>query len=157
NAGTCPEASRVGSVNAGAGVGPDPFFVAGSAYLTGPYNGGPYGLAVEIPAIAGPLNLGTVVVRQSLRIDSHTAQVTDVSDPFPTILQGIPLRVRRVDVTLDRPGFTFNPTSCTPMAITGTVTSTQGATANVSSRFQAGGCRELAFKPSFTVSTQART
>jgi hypothetical protein len=98
-----------------------------------------------------------VVVRQSLRIDPHTAQVTAVSDPFPTILDGIPLRVRRVDVTLDRPGFTFNPTNCTPMAITGTVTSTEGASANVSSRFQAGGCRELPFAPKFTVSTQAKT
>jgi hypothetical protein len=157
NAGTCPEASLVGSVLAGAGVGPNPLFVGGKAYFTGPYNGGPYGLVVEVPAVAGPFNLGTVVVRQSLRIDPHTAQVTDVSDPFPTILDGIPLRVRRVDVTLDRPGFTFNPTNCTPMALTGTVTSTQGASANVSSRFQAGGCRELPFKPSFVVSTQAST
>jgi hypothetical protein len=157
NAGTCPEASRVGSVQAGAGVGPDPYFVGGSAYLTGPYKGGPYGLVVEVPAIAGPFDLGVVVVRQSLRIDPHTTQVTAVSDPFPRILQGIPLRIRRVDVTLDRPGFTFNPTSCTPMAVTGTVTSTEGASASVSSRFQAGGCRELPFAPKFTVSTQART
>jgi hypothetical protein len=157
NAGTCPEASRVGSVQAGAGVGPDPFFLGGKVYLTGPYNGGPYGLVVQVPAVAGPFDLGVVSVRQSLRIDSHTAQVTAVSDPFPTILDGVPLRIRRVDVTLDRPGFTFNPTNCTPMAITGTVTSIQGASANVSSRFQAGGCRELGFKPSFTVSTQAHT
>jgi hypothetical protein len=157
NAGTCPEASRVGSVQAGAGVGPDPYFVSGSAYLTGPYNGGPYGLVVEVSAVAGPFNLGTVVVRQSIRIDPHTAQVTAVSDPFPTILDGIPLRVRRVDVTLDRPGFTFNPTNCTPMAVTGAVTSTQGATANVSSRFQVGGCGELPFHPVFSVSTQAKT
>jgi hypothetical protein len=155
--GTCPEASRVGSVLASAGVGPDPYFVSGKAYLTGPYNGGPYGLAVEVPAVAGPFDLGTVVVRQSIRIDPHTAQVTAVSDPFPTILQGIPLRVRRVDVTLDRPGFTFNPTNCTPMAVTGAVTSTAGASADVSSRFQVGGCGELAFKPSFTVSSQAKT
>ncbi len=157
NAGTCPEASRVGSVQAGAGVGPNPLFVGGKAYLTGPYNGGPYGLVEEVPAVAGPFNLGMVVVRQSLRIDPHTTQVTAVSDPLPTIIDGIPLRVRRVDVTLDRPGFTFNPTSCTPMALTGAVTSTQGASASVSSRFQAGGCRELPFKPSFKVSTQART
>ncbi len=155
--GTCPEASEVGSVQTGAGVGPDPLFVSGKAYLTGPYNGGPYGLVVEVPAIAGPFNLGTVVVRQSLRIDPTTAQVTDVSDPFPTIIDGIPLRIRSVNVTLDRPGFTFNPTSCTPTAVTGTVTSTQGASVNVSSRFQAGGCRELPFAPKFTVSTQART
>ncbi len=155
--GTCPEASRVGSVQAAAGVGPAPYFVGGNTYLTGPYNGGPYGLVVEIPAIAGPFNLGTVVVRASIRIDPRSAQVTTVSDPLPTILQGIPLRVRRVDVTLDRPGFTFNPTSCTPMAVTGIVTSTEGASSNVSSRFQAGGCRELPFKPSFKVTTQART
>jgi hypothetical protein len=157
SAGTCPESSLVGSVQAGAGVGPNPLFVGGKAYLTGPYNGGPYGLVVEVPAVAGPFNLGMVVVRQSLRIDPHTAQVTDVSDPFPTIIDGIPLRVRRVDLTLDRPGFTFNPTNCTTMALNATVTSTQGASANVSSRFQAGGCRELPFKPSFTVSTQAKT
>ncbi len=147
----------VGSVEAGAGVGSNPLFVSGKAYLTGPYNGGPYGLVVEVPAVAGPFNLGTVVVRQSLRIDPQTAQVTAVSDSFPTILDGIPLRIRRVDVTLDRPGFLFNPTSCTPSAVTGTVTSTEGATASVSSRFQAGGCRELPFKPTFKVSTQART
>ncbi len=157
NNGTCPEASQVGSVQTGAGVGPDPLFVSGKAYLTGPYNGGPYGLVVEVPAVAGPFNLGTVVVRQSLRIDPATAQVTDVSDPFPTILDGIPLRIRSVNVTLDRPGFTFNPTNCTPTAVTGTVTSTQGATTSVSSRFQAGGCRELPFAPKFTVSTQAKT
>jgi hypothetical protein len=157
NMGTCPEASKVGSVTVGAGVGPDPLFVSGKAFLTGPYNGGPYGLVVQVPAVAGPFDLGMVSVRQALRVDPHTAQVTAVSDPFPTILDGIPLRVRRVDVTLDRPGFTFNPTNCTPMAISGSVTSTAGASASVSSRFQASGCRELAFKPSFKVSTQART
>jgi hypothetical protein len=156
-AGSCPEASRVGSVTAGAGSGPDPYFVSGKAYLTGPYNGGPYGLVETIPAVAGPFDLGTVVVRQALAIDPHTAQVTAVSDPLPTILDGIPLRLRRVDVTLDRPGFTFNPTSCAQMQVTGVLTSTRGANAAVSSRFQAGGCRELAFKPSFKVSTQART
>jgi hypothetical protein len=157
NAGSCPEASRVGSVAAGAGVGPNPYFVSGKAYLTGSYKGGPYGLVEEVPAIAGPFDLGTVVVRQSLRIDPQTAQVTAVSDTLPSILDGIPLRLRRVDVTLDRPGFTFNPTNCTPTQVTGTVTSTQGASASVASRFQAGGCRELPFSPSFKVSTQART
>jgi hypothetical protein len=157
SAGTCPEASQVGGVTAGAGVGPDPFFVSGKVYLTGPYNGGPFGLVEEIPAVAGPFNLGNVVVRQSLRIDPVSAQVTAVSDPLPRILDGVPLRVRRVDVTLDRPGFMFNPTSCSQMAVTGTLTSTQGTTAGVSSRFQVGGCGELPFKPSFKVTTKART
>ncbi len=157
SAGNCPEASRVGSVRVAVGIGPNPYFVSGGAYLTGPYKGGPYGLVVEVPAVAGPFDLGMVSVRQSLRIDPHTAQVTAVSDPFPTILDGIPLHLRKVELVLDRPGFTFNPTSCTPTQVAGAATSAEGASASVSSRFQVGGCGELPFKPSFKVSTQAHT
>jgi hypothetical protein len=144
---SCPAGSQVGTVQTGAGTGPDPFFVPGKAYLTGPYKGGPYGLAVVVPAVAGPYDLGTVVVRQALYVDPTTAQVTSVSDPFPTILDGIPLRVRRVDVTLNRSQFTVNPTSCNPMAVGGTLTSTGGLTYNGSSRFQLGGCSSLGFSP----------
>jgi hypothetical protein len=144
---SCPASSQVGTVTTGAGAGPDPFFLGGKAYLTGPYKGAPYGLAVVVPAVAGPFDLGTVVVRQALYIDPTTAQVTAVSDPFPTILQGIPLRIRRVDVNLNRPDFTINPTSCNPMAVAGTLTSTGGLSAPVSSRFQVGGCAALGFSP----------
>ncbi len=156
-AGTCPESTQVGSVSTGVGPGPDPLFVNGKAYLTGPYNGGPYGLAVVVPAVAGPFNFGTVVVRQSLRIDPLTSQVTDVSDPFPTIIDGIPLRLRRVDLRMERPGFTFNPTNCTKQGFTGALSSTQGATQPVSSSFQVTNCATLGFKPQFNVSTQGKT
>ena len=101
---SCPSGSQVGTVETGAGVGPDPYYISGKAYLTGPYKGAPYGLAVIVPAVAGPYDLGTVVVRQALYVDPTTAQVTAVSDPFPTILQGIPLRIRSISVDLDRPG-----------------------------------------------------
>ena len=147
NAGTCPTDSQVGSVEAGAGPGSEPFFLPGSAYLTGPYKGAPYGLAVQVPAIAGPFNLGMVVVRQALFVDPTDAHVTAVSDPFPTILAGIPLQIRRIDVDLNRPDFTINPTSCDPMSINATLTSTGGMTAPVSSRFQAANCQELGFSP----------
>jgi uncharacterized repeat protein (TIGR01451 family) len=157
NAGTCPAASQIGTVRSGVGPGPDPFFLPGNVYLTGPYKGGPYGLAVAVPAVAGPFNLGTVIVRQSIRIDPHDAHVSVTSDPLPTILDGIPLRLRRVDVSIDRPNFTFNPTNCTPMAITGTLSSVDGLSAAVGSRFQLGDCTQLPFKPRFSVSTQART
>jgi hypothetical protein len=156
-ASSCPASSQLGSVRTYAGPGPSPVSVSGNAYLTGPYKGAPFGLAVIVPAIAGPFDLGTVVIRQALHIDPSDAHVTDVSDPFPRILQGIPLRLKRVDVTLDRPQFTLNPTSCAPMAITATLISTGGANAAVSSHFQAGGCRELPFKPALTASTQGRT
>lgn len=154
---SCPAGSQIGSVQAGAGPGPTPYFASGKAYLTGPYKGAPYGLAVVVPAIAGPFDLGNVVVRSSLQIDPTDGHVTATSDAFPTILKGIPLRLRRVDVTLDRERFTFNPTSCDPMAINATLTSTTRAIAPVSSRFQASGCRELPFKPRFAASAQGHT
>jgi hypothetical protein len=157
NAGTCPESSRIGTVTTGAGPGPDPYYVTGKVYLTGPYNGGPFGEVVEVPAVAGPFNLGMVVVRGSIRINPTTAQATVVSNPFPTILDGIPLQVKTVNVTLNREGFTFNPTNCTPQTLNATLTSTQGANANVSSPFEAANCAALPFKPSFTVGTQGKT
>lgn len=163
---SCPAASRLGTVQAAAGAGPDPLSVSGSAYLTGPYKGAPYGLAVIVPALAGPFDLGTVVVRQALHIDPSTAQVSVVSDPFPSILDvrgqdgklnGFPLRLRHVDVTIDRPSFTLNPTSCNPMTLTATLTSTAGLSAPVSSRFQAADCASLPFHPEFSASTSGKT
>jgi DNA-binding beta-propeller fold protein YncE len=154
---SCPEDSRVGSVRVGSGAGKNPLFLGGKAYLTGPYNGAPYGLAVVVPAVAGPYDLGTVVVRSALRIDPHTAQVTAVSDPFPTILKGIPIRLRRVDVMIDRPEFTLNPTDCTPMAFTGAFSSIVGASSPLSQRFQVGGCGALRFKPDLKASTSGHT
>ncbi len=171
--GECPQASQVGTVKAGVGPGPNPFFATGKVYWTGPYNGGPFGLVVVVPAVAGPFNFGTVVVRQSIRIDPATAQVTDVSDPFPTIIDGIPLRMRRVDLELNRPGFTFNPTSCEKLAFNGTIAgsplgaprtlndtvgyATQtGATSGFSTPLQVTNCATLAFKPRFSVSTSGK-
>jgi hypothetical protein len=158
NQGTCGAGSLIGHVTAGAGAGPDPFYVqGGQAFLTGPYKGAPFGLSFVVPAVAGPFNLGNVVVRAAIHVDPHTAQITVVSDPLPTILQGIPLDIRAVNVTVDRPGFMFNPTNCEPLTVGGSLTSTQGAVANVSSRFQAANCAALGFHPVFTVSTQAKT
>jgi hypothetical protein len=155
--GGCPEASRIGSVTVGSGAGSNPVFLKGSVYLTGAYNGGPFGEAVIVPAVAGPFNLGNVVVRGSIRIDPKSAQPTVASDPFPQFVKntGIPTDVQRVDVTLDRQKFTFNPTNCKELKATATLTSTQGATANVSSRFQAAECEKLAFKPKFSAATSA--
>jgi hypothetical protein len=163
NAGECPVASQIGHVTTSAGVGSAPIVLpaagrpADPVYLTGPYKGTPFGLAFVVAAEAGPFNLGRVVVRARIMVDPHTARVTVVSDPLPTILQGIPLDVRGVDVTIDRPEFMFNPTSCEPMSIAGTVASAQGATANVSSPFQVANCAALAFKPKFTASTSSKT
>jgi hypothetical protein len=153
---SCPAGSLIGTVQTTAGPGPSPVSVSGKAYLTGPYKGGPYGIAVIVPAVAGPYDLGTVVIRQSLRIDQRDAHVTDISDPFPTILQGVPLRIKSVNVTLDRPGFTFNPTGCELKTINATLQSTGGANAAVSSHFQADNCATLKFAPKFSASTAGK-
>lgn len=149
---SCPAASQVGTAQTGAGPGSNPFFLSGKVYLTGRYKGAPFGLVTVLPAVAGPLDLGTVVVRQQLNIDPTDAHVTVVSDPFPTILQGIPLQLRRVDVLLNRAKFTVAPTSCNASQIRGTLTSASGAAANMVSRFQVGGCQSLGFAPKLKLS-----
>ena len=156
--GACGQGSLIGHTTVAAGAGPDPFYVqGGQVFLTGPYKGAPFGLSVVVPTIAGPFNLGNVVVRAAIRVDPHTAQITVLSDPLPSILRGVPLDLRTVNVTIDRQEFMFNPTNCEPLSVDGTLTSTQGASAIVSSRFQAANCATLGFRPSFSVSTQART
>jgi hypothetical protein len=159
--GECPQASRLGSVTVAAGPGPEPVYVTGSIFLTGAYNGGPFGEVVEVPAIAGPFDLDEdgrpVVVRGSIRVNPSTGQATVVSDPLPTELKGIQLDERSVNVTLDRPAFTLNPTSCGELSATGAVTSTQGTVANVSGDFKATGCSKLPFKPVLTIATQPKT
>ncbi len=148
---SCPAASEVGSVDVGAGAGSRPYRVTGKAYLTGPYKGAPLGLAIVTPAVAGPFDLGNVVVRAALYVDRETAQITARSDALPTILQGIPLDVRSIALRMDRPRFTLNPTSCKPMAITATAFSVLGQGAPLSNRFQVGGCRGLAFDPKLRI------
>jgi hypothetical protein len=152
-AGRCPESSRIASVTTGAGAGPLPFFITdGKAYLTGPYKGAPYGLSIVVPAVAGPFNLGTVVVRSAVRVDKHTAEVTIDSDPLPLVLEGVTLGVRDIRVVTDRPGFWLNPTNCAVQHITGLVTSASGQRVAVSQRFQAAECRSLPLAPRMALS-----
>jgi uncharacterized repeat protein (TIGR01451 family) len=144
---SCPAGSHVGSVVAGAGAGPSPYYAHGDAYLAGPYKGAPLSMAVITPAVAGPYDLGTIVVRAALRLDQNTGQITAASDTIPSILQGIPLDVRSIDVKLDRPSFTRTGTSCDPSSVDGSATSTLGQVASLTARFQLGECAGLAFKP----------
>jgi hypothetical protein len=154
---SCPSASQVGTVVAGAGAGPSPYYASGKAYLTGPYKSAPLSLAIVTPAVAGPFDLGNVVVKTALNVDPETAKITAVSDPLPQILQGIPLDVRSVAISMDRPGFTLNPTSCDPMAVTGSLTSSLGQVAALSNRFQVGECTRLGFKPSLKINLKGST
>ncbi len=155
--GTCAAASRIGTMTVAAGPGGHPFYERGSLYLTGPYRGAPFGLSIVVPTVAGPFDLGNVVVRARIDVDPRTTALTVTSDPLPQIIDGIPLRLRTANVTVDRPGFIFNPTDCTQQQITATITGAQGAQAHVSAPFAVAGCAGLHFGPTFRVSTSART
>ncbi len=154
---SCPEASKLGTVTIGAGAGPTPYYTQGNAYLAGPYKGAPLSMAVITPAIAGPFDLGTVLVRAALYVEPETAQIHAVSDPFPQILHGIPLDLRSVAVSLDRPSFTLNPTSCDPLAITGSATSVFAQSAALNEPFQVGDCQTLPFKPKLSLQLKGKT
>jgi uncharacterized repeat protein (TIGR01451 family) len=154
----CPAAAQLGTVTVGAGAGPTPFFTElGRAYLAGPYKGAPLSLAVVAPAIAGPFDLGNVVVRNALQVDPESTRITAVSDPIPTQLNGIGLDLRDVRVQLDRPDFILNPTSCDEMQIDATLGGAGGAIAQRSQRFQVAGCDRLGFKPKLALRLKGKT
>lgn len=143
----CPASSRVGSVVAGAGAGSRPLHVGGDVYLSGPYKGSPLSLVVVIPAVAGPYDLGNVVVRVAVDVDPLTAQVTTKSDPLPQIIGGIPLRTRFVQVELDRPNFTLNPTNCDPLSVSTTVLGDEGSASESLNHYQVANCATLPYRP----------
>jgi hypothetical protein len=154
---SCPTSSAVGTVTVGAGPGSTPYYVTGQAYLSGPYKGAPLSLAIITSAVAGPFDLGTVVVRTALYVDPTTARVTARSDPFPTILEGAPLDIRSIALKLDKFEFTLNPTNCEEGSISGEATSTTGNASILKNRFQVAGCKSLDFKPNLKVQLKGAT
>jgi hypothetical protein len=163
NAGTCGPESLIGHTIVSVGVGGNPYSVTGGeVFITEGYEGAPYGLSIVNPAKAGPYDLGKVIVRAKVEVDPITAALTvttDTSGPYkiPTILDGIPLQIQHVNVSIDRPGFTFNPTNCSPLQIGGSLTSDQGAVQTLSVPFQITNCAVLAFKPHLTAKTNGKT
>jgi hypothetical protein len=159
----------------------------GKFYLTGPYNGtggcamgspgcAPFGITFEVPAKAGPFDLkrntqnpagedacDCVIVRGKIEINPTTAAITITSDPpgspyaIPTSIEGIPLEIQHVNAITTRSDFQFNPTNCNKMEVTGTIHSSEGATDTIGVPFQVTNCAVLKFKPTFAVSTSAKT
>jgi hypothetical protein len=168
NAGTCTAASQIGSAAVAVGSGP-PYTFTGSVYLTGPYNGAPYGLSIVVPAVAGPFNLGNVVTRAAINVETYSGRLV-VTSTLPTIVKGvgmpsagIPLRLQKVVVAINRQNYLFNPTNCGALAteslLTGFVpgSTSGGSTQSISTPFQVGECSKLAFTPTFKASTGAKT
>jgi hypothetical protein len=159
--GACPADSLIGKTTTSSGLGPEPFTLPGSVYLTGPYNGAPFGLTIVTPAVAGPFNLGNVIVRSGIYVDPYTAAVT-IKTPVPQFVEtaqiaaatgnakaGVPVQLKQTNVAVERDNFQFNPTSCTPKSIDATLTGVGGQTLAVASPFQVANCNRLPFKPGF--------
>jgi hypothetical protein len=159
--GTCPSGSQIGHMTVAVGSGPQPIWESGSVYLTGPYGGAPFGLSILTPANVGPFNLGNVITRAAIHIDPHTAALT-IDAALPAAVDGVPLRIQTVDMTIDRPGFIVNPTNCSLQQMTATISGalpdgSRGASAAESTPFAAAGCRGLPFAPKLTALAHART
>lgn len=147
----CPAASQVGTVEAGTGSG-TPFYInTGKVYLAGPYKGAPISLAVVVPVVAGPFDLGNQLVRVGVRLDPVTAQVQATTDPLPTLVHGLPVELRDLRVNLDRPGFTLNPTSCAEKEATAEIDGEGRLVSHRTQRFQIGECAALGFKPKISL------
>jgi hypothetical protein len=147
---------QVGQVKAFAGPGSNPYVLPGKVYLEGRYDDAPFSLRVVVPAKAGPFDLGDVVVRQKVFVDPVTAQVSVVSDPLPTIVKGVPVRLQRLDVDIDKPDFVINPTSCAAKSIGGTLSAADGQTAPINVQFQVSDCASLDLKPSLALALSGK-
>jgi hypothetical protein len=149
--GACPASSLVGTVRTRSGAGPEPFALSGPVYFTEGYKGAPFGMVAVIRALAGPYDLGTVIVRQQVHVDPNDAHVTVISDPLPQILEGVPIRLRDVEVAIDRDGFVYNPTSCGERQVGATLHSIQGTARTRSAAVRFAGCEGLGFAPKLSL------
>jgi hypothetical protein len=156
-AGTCTAASQIGTATASVGAGGDPYSFTGPVFLTGPYAGTPYGLSIPIHAAAGPFDLGNVVTHATINVDPHSSRVIVTTTDLPSIFKGVPLRLRDINVVVNRKNFLFNPTNCGPLGTDTALSSTLGATQSLSSPFAVGNCSALPFKPNFSAATGAST
>ena len=159
---SCGPASLIGHSTASSGLGTEPVTLPGDVYLTTGYDGAPFGILVRTHAAAGPFDLGYVNVRSRINVNPADASVTITTDPgphgdsLPVRVKGIPAQIKALQISVDRPNFEFNPTSCDPSVITSTLSGDRGATAPNSSRFQVGGCEQLPFAPKLSASVAGK-
>lgn len=152
---SCPAASLIGTATTKVGSGSAPYKVTGKAFLAGAYKGASLSMAVITPGVAGPYDIGTVVVRVALNVNPETAQINAVSDAIPNVFGGVKLDVRSIDVDVDRSSFMRNPTNCSAQAVTGTLSGgganpadpASWSSAPFNTAYQATGCGDLGFKP----------
>lgn len=151
----CPAESKIGGLVAEAGPGQSLATLSGDVYLTGPYRHAPFGLLFHVPVHLGPFDLGSLAFRAAVELNDRSGRVVIVSDPLPEAIEGVQVRLRAIELSLDRPGMLRNPTGCRSARVTGTVEATSGASVPVSTDLQTFGCRKLRFRPRFRATLQS--
>jgi hypothetical protein len=151
---SCSKESQIGVAAIQSGTGPAPLKLEGKVYLSGPYKGAPLSIVVITPAVAGPFDLGNVVVHAPLNLNPETGQVS-TSAEIPDVFGGVKLDIDQITVNLNRKEFTLNGTNCKKSSVAGVVQGGGGdptnsaawSSTNVSTPAQGEGCKALAFKP----------
>jgi len=148
---SCPASSEIGTSNVAAGPGTHPFHALGKIYMSGPFQGAPLSLVVVTPALAGPYDYGTIVVRVALHINPFDAHVIADSETVPEIVGGIPLRLRSIQVNINKPNFMINPTNCSEFQTVSEGIGDQGTAVAFTSPFIAVNCSTLGFSPRLSI------
>ena len=142
NAGTCPTASKIGTVSRMPARAP-PYPFSGTVYLTGPYQGAP------VRAVDRGAGGGRAVqprhgrhARDDQSQPEHRASGGEHSQAADD-RRAAPDPAEDVDRRDHRPNFMLNPTNCGVLRTESTLTSTLGAIQNVSTPFQVSNCSAL--------------
>lgn len=162
---SCPDGSRIGGASVQAGTGGSPLKIGGDVYLAGPYKGASLSLVVVTPAVAGPFDLGNVVVRVPLFLNPETAQINPRTNAIPDVFGGAKLDIRSVFVNVNRKDFALTGTNCRKGATAGTIAGGGADPTNpaafsafpVSDPFQGTGCRKLKFRPKLNIRLFGKT
>jgi hypothetical protein len=155
---SCTSKSEIGTATINAGTGATPLKIEGRVFLSGPYKGSPLSVVVITPAVAGPFDLGNVLVHAPLNINPESGQA-ETSAEIPDVFGGAKLDIRSIAVNLNRKEFTLNGTNCNKSATTGSIAGGGGNPASAASwssvavnvPFQGEGCEALAFNPGLKV------
>jgi len=155
---SCNRKSEIGTATIEAGTGQTPLKIEGRVFLSGPYKGAPLSAVVITPAVAGPFDLGNVVVHAPLDLNPESGQI-EADAEIPDVFGGAKLDIRSILANLKRKEFTLNGTNCNKNATTGQVSGggadptnpSAWSQAKVNAPFQGEGCDGLAFKPNLNI------
>jgi hypothetical protein len=147
-AGDCPTDTKVGTVKTTVGTGNALLTVAGSLYLAkGEQPDDAATLALVVPAKVGPIDLGQVVVINHIKLRASDTGIDAITETVPNMLEGVPLHVRRIEITVDREGFFINPTGCDTRTLTATFTAWNDEQSVSNIGLAAKNCGVLPFNP----------